>query len=374
MFRTIGRVAKRYLELAADRATFPGYSYIYNKNLKYWADRLYPKRKKRRMPTGLKRRFSMISRARRTSKNKRRSRRQKSGKFSRTVKSTTTSKGPFLGLYQSQGQRVWTKPASRYAGARRTCLREAKKVGKTQRPQKFIRSWYSNDTTGTYPLITVVDKQNMVVLDPLFAFNGTTMDFDDCKNILGAVVITAPANMPTNNSFQNRVVASGRQEIEIANTGTNLAYLTIYKYVFKQDYYEPDANVLLTGTQSFWNTSGNAAATKITLGATPFDFHEVVHNLVILEKNTVQLQAGETVNFSHSRKNMLLDGNDLDGYTANTMVGKKGVTCGYILQWTGEANASNIASVAKLAVSSIKTYSVTLMPYYINQQTVQNMA
>jgi len=369
------RLAKTYLEAQADRV-IPGYSYIYNRNLKYWANKFYPKKtKKRRMPTGLKRKYSTMSRGRRTMKNKRRSRKQKNGKYSRTVKSTMTSKGPFLGLYQSQGATTWRRHKKPYAGKRKTAVREALKISRTQRPQKFLRSWFANDTTpATDPMITLVDKQNIVFIDPLFAFNGKATDFDDMRNILIATQrTTGSATEPQNTRFQNRVVVSGKQEVEVANTGTNLCYLTVYKYVFKKDYYETNPNEMLTQTEAFWNQSGNGVATKTTLGFTPFDAHECVNNITILEKSSVQIQVGEVVNFGMSKKNQLIDGNDLDGVTDYSMVGLKGVTCGYILQWTGEATAANIATVSKLAVSSIKEYNVTIMPTTLNMQTAQNM-
>lgn len=219
--------------------------------------------------------------------------------------------------------------------------------------------------------------------DPLCSLFGTTNDYDDLQTISQIMVENATGQTwPANSQYTNKFrVNSARQELELVNTSTAIAYIDIYEYVCKKTIQQADINNTLvtplnwaTGT-AIINVTGGAAPRiwkDQSLGADPFDFTEVVNHIKILKKSKVQLGAGESNVYTMVlKKKFVFDGNDLSQYPANTRVGEPGKTRGYLIVVSGAASAASDAVPITLAVQTMNEYVCTPIAGIIKAQTAQ---
>lgn len=196
----------------------------------------------------------------------------------------------------------------------------------------------------------------------LYSWNGAS-SWDDMATIATSFRPQPTAQMTDGSTLQsgygNLYIHSARQWLDITNTGSTLALLTVYKCVARStcgDLTDPASYFVANSSYM----TGKTQLTTTTDSMTLFDSQKFTENILIVDVAEVQIAAGQAVQLTHSVKGMrTVDCNEFSAAAGSGKAMWPGHTQFFVLKVLGavENNAGTPRySAATLSVISRREY------------------
>jgi len=249
------------------------------------------------------------------------------------------------------------RESKRHKRARVRVAREARVEALSQvAPDTFITLTRTDWTSA-------VDQQSMNFLRPLYSYNGTAGSLNDIARIMNISDVTqptVPSGATTNLAYSKCHFIGAHQTVEITNTGSSSAYITLTEYYMTKDFENANLGGLLTANIPM-TTAVAVGATQI--GATPWDFGQFIHHCHITKVTEILIGPFATQEYDWGdSRDKTWDNSLYFGATAGSQVGRAGWTKGILMTLVGPVSAVSDGTASTITTLVTNKYTCKFIP------------